>query len=208
MQPSQDERILAALAHASIIANIINLAGMIATALIWTSERERSEYVRQHALQSLLYQGLVLLIVIVLLLFWGVCLGLSLLPVALRPDLYRSSPPNSFWIALLGLTLPVGFIILTTVYGLYGAYQVYRGRPFRYPIAGRFMRRDNQTGAAPRPGPLSPAELVVPATGAESSGIARDETAPPPTEHESQAAAALAEPAAPANDRQSGDETQ
>jgi len=208
MQPSENERILAAIAHASIIANIVNLAGMIATALIWTSERERSEYVRQHALQSLLYQGLVLLILIVLLLFWGLCLGLSLLPVAVRPDLYRSSPPNSFWIALLGLTLPVGFMILSTLYGLYGAYQVYRGRPFRYPIAGRFMRRGIQTGATPRPSPPSPpAELVVPATAAEPSSIARDETAAPPTEHESQAAAALADPAAPANDQQPGDET-
>jgi len=188
MQPSEDDRILAALAHASIIANIVNLAGMIATALIWTSQRERSEYVRQHALQSLLYQGLVLLILIVLMIFWGVCLGLSLLPVAVRPDLYRSSPPNSFWIALLGLALPVGFGILATLYGLYGAYQVYRGKPFSYPIAGRFMRRGIQTGAAPRPNPPSPPiELVVPAT-AEPAATARDETMAPPADTESEAA--------------------
>jgi len=188
MQPSEDDRILAALAHASIIANIVNLAGMIATALIWTSQRERSEYVRQHALQSLLYQGLVLLILIVLMIFWGVCLGLSLLPVAVRPDLYRSSPPNSFWIALLGLALPVGFGILATLYGLYGAYQVYRGKPFSYPIAGRFMRRGIQTGAAPRPNPPSPPiELVVPAT-AEPATTARDETMAPPADTESEAA--------------------
>jgi uncharacterized Tic20 family protein len=188
MQPSEDDRILAALAHASIIANIVNLAGMIATALIWTSQRERSEYVRQHALQSLLYQGLVLLILIVLMIFWGVCLGLSLLPVAVRPDLYRSSPPNSFWIALLGLALPVGFGILATLYGLYGAYQVYRGKPFSYPIAGRFMRRGIQTGAAPRPNPPSPPiELVVPAT-AEPATTARDETMAPPADAESEAA--------------------
>jgi uncharacterized Tic20 family protein len=188
MQPSEDDRILAALAHASIIANIVNLAGMIATALIWTSQRERSEYVRQHALQSLLYQGLVLLILIVLMIFWGVCLGLSLLPVAVRPDLYRSSPPNSFWIALLGLALPVGFGILATLYGLYGAYQVYRGKPFSYPIAGRFMRRAIQTAAAPRPNPPSPPiELVVPAT-AEPATTARDETMAPPADTESEAA--------------------
>lgn len=153
MQTSEDERILAALAHASIIANVVNLAGMIATTLIWATQRERSEFVRQHSLQSLLYQGLVLVISIVLMVFWGLCLGLSLLPVALRPDLYRSSPPNSFWIALLGLALPIGFWILATVYGLYGAYRVYRGRPFYYPIAGRFIRRQSADGAAPRPSP-------------------------------------------------------
>ena len=62
MQPTEDERVLAALSHASIVANIFNLAGMIATALIWTMQRERSRYVRAHALQSLVYQGMVLMI--------------------------------------------------------------------------------------------------------------------------------------------------
>ncbi len=135
MQPTEDERVLAALSHASIVANIANLAGMITTALIWTMQRERSRYVRAHALQSLVYQGAVLVISVFLMLSWGLCLVLSLLPVMLRPDLYAiSNPPKSFWLALLGLPLPLGFGLLATIYGLYGAYQVYRGRPFRYPL--------------------------------------------------------------------------
>ena len=91
MQPTEDERLLAALSHASIVANVANLAGMIATGLIWTMQRERSRYVRAHALQALVYQGAVLLLSIMLVIFWSVCLGLSLLPAALRPDLYRAS---------------------------------------------------------------------------------------------------------------------
>ena len=71
---------------------------------------------------------------------WGLCLLVSLLPAAVRPDLYRTSPPNSFWIALLGLVVPLGFGVAATLYGLYGAYQTYRGKPFRYPIAGRVAR--------------------------------------------------------------------
>ena len=140
MQPSEDERILAALTHASIIANVVNLAGMIATAVIWTPQRERSEYVRRHALQSLIYQGMVLVIFILFMIFWGICVGFSLLPAAMRPDLYRNSPPGLFWIALLALALPLGFGILTTIYGLYGAFQVYHNKPFYYPLAGRFVR--------------------------------------------------------------------
>jgi hypothetical protein len=42
MQPSEDERVLAALSHASIIANVVNLAGMIATAQNWTKKGDRS----------------------------------------------------------------------------------------------------------------------------------------------------------------------
>ena len=74
MQPSEDERVLAALSHASIVANVVNLVGMIGTALIWTMHRERSPYVRAHALQALVYQGAVLLITLFLGLFGGLCL--------------------------------------------------------------------------------------------------------------------------------------
>jgi uncharacterized Tic20 family protein len=152
MQPSEDERVLAALSHASIVANVVNLAGMIATSLIWTMQRDRSPYVRAHALQALVYQGAVLLISLFLALFGGLCLALSLLPVMLRPDLYRGSPPSySVWIGVLALLGLVGFGALATVYGLYGAYQVYRGRPFRYPLIGRLARPAAVAEAPPAP---------------------------------------------------------
>jgi uncharacterized Tic20 family protein len=183
MQPTEDERVLAALSHASIVANIVNLAGMIATALIWTMQRERSRFVRAHALQSLIYQGAVLLISVFMLLAWGLCVVLSLLPVFLKPELYQvSSPPRSFWLALFGLSLPIGFGILATIYGLYGAYQVYRGRPFRYPIVGRLVRRElaQPPAAVPEPPAESPAGIyeAPPTPGASS---AAPDAAPPAT---------------------------
>jgi uncharacterized Tic20 family protein len=141
MQPSEDERVLAGLSHASIVANAVNLAGMIATALIWAKHRDRSAYVRAHALQALVYQGAVLLITLFLMLFGGLCLALSLLPAMLRPDLYLSSPPSySVWIGVLALLALIGFVVLATLYGLYGGYQAYRGRSFRYPLIGRLVR--------------------------------------------------------------------
>jgi uncharacterized Tic20 family protein len=212
MQPSEDERVLAALSHASIVANVVNLAGMIATALIWTMQRDRSPYVRAHALQALVYQGAVLLVSIVLALSWGVCLALSLLPAALRPDLYRASPPDSFWLALAGLVVPIGFGILATVYGLYGAYQVYRGHPFRYPLAGRLARNISVSLAErPQPTPLAdvppstdgiaaePPALVVPLAPEEpatSAAIAPalDAVAPLPDAEPAPAAPVLPEP--------------
>jgi uncharacterized Tic20 family protein len=176
MQPSEDERVLAALSHASIVANAVNLAGMIATSLIWTMHRERSPYVRAHALQALVYQGAVLLISLFLALFGGLCLALSLLPVMLRPDLYRGSPPSySVWIGVLALLALIGFGVLATLYGLFGAYQVYRGRPFRYLLIGRLVRP--LLNPTPVAVPVAPAPVVAPAE-------------PPPPE----AAPAVAEP--------------
>jgi len=171
MQPSEDERVLAALSHASVVANVVNLAGMIATALIWTMHRDRSPYVRAHALQALVYQGAVLLIMLFLALFGGLCLALSLLPVILRPDLYRGSPPSySVWIGVLALLALIGFGVLATLYGLYGAYQVYRGRSFRYPLIGRLVRPllISVPGASP----------IAPAPTAAQAEPARPEAAP------------------------------
>ncbi len=159
MQPSEDERVLAALSHASIVANAINLAGMIATSLIWTMHRDRSPYVRVHALQALIYQGAVLLTMLFLALFGGLCLALSLLPVLLRPDLYRGSPPSySVWIGVLALLALIGFGVLATLYGLYGAYQAYRGRSFRYLLIGRLVRPPNPLPIA---APNTPAPAVA-----------------------------------------------
>lgn len=178
MQPSSDERKLAALAHASIIANIFNLAGMFAALLIWALERERSAFVRAHALQALLYQGMVLLFSIVLVAMWGVCLVVSLLPAALRPDLYRNSPPNSFWIALLGLIIPLGFGLLAMLYALYGAYQVYRGQPFRYPLAGRIV--NDAAGKSPARPATAPAPAPIPDSAPSATPAAEAQPIPAP----------------------------
>jgi uncharacterized membrane protein len=164
MQPTEDERVLAALSHASIAANIVNPVGVIATALIYMIERERSRFVRAHALQALVYQGAVLLISVFLVLTWGLCLVLSLLPVFVNPGLYHfNDPPRSFWFALWGLIVPIGFGIAATIYGLYGAYQVYRGRPFRYPVVGRLVRRELAQPVAPAAPATTPAPTAPPA---------------------------------------------
>jgi uncharacterized Tic20 family protein len=160
MQLSEDERVLAALSHASIVANVVNLAGMIATSLIWATHRDRSPYVRAHALQALVYQGTVLLITLFLALFGGLCLALSLLPAMLRPDLYRGSPPSySVWIGVLALLALIGFGVLATLYALFGAYQVYRGRLFRYPVIGRLVRP--LLLATPIAAPIAPAAAAA-----------------------------------------------
>ena len=176
MQLSEDERVLAALSHASVVANAFNLAGMIATALIWTMHRDRSPYVRAHALQALVYQGAVLLIALFLALFGGLCLALSLLPALLRPDLYLGSPPSySVWIGVLALLALIGFGVLATLYGLYGAYQAYRGRPFRYLLIGRLGR--------PLPIPMHVAAPISPASAAVQAEPSAPEAAPGAVEH-------------------------
>jgi uncharacterized Tic20 family protein len=167
MQPTEDERVLASLAHAGIVTNAANLAGMIGAALIWATQREKSAYVRAHALQALVYQGACLLIGLLLILFWSMCLGLSLLPAVFWPELHRTAPPNLFWLALIGGVVPLGFVICATLYGLYASIQAYRGRLFRYLLIGR----------------LAPDPLVPP-----PAAVASAEPPPPPAEAQPQEA--------------------
>jgi len=54
--PSQDEKTLAALAHASMLLNIVSgLGGLLVAFLIWMTQRDKSRYVEDQALQSLVF---------------------------------------------------------------------------------------------------------------------------------------------------------
>jgi uncharacterized Tic20 family protein len=172
--PDEDERLTAAMAHASIVANVAGLTGLILAVLLWATQRRRSRFVRAHIVQALVYQIGTLLGVVILMLLWSGCLLLSLLPAALRPDLYRDGTlPDTFWIALFGLILPIGYGFAATLYAIYGAYQVYRGKRFAYPLAGRLVQRDLQEPQSATPAsassqaapgqPLPPPERTIPA---------------------------------------------
>lgn len=142
------------MAHASMVANAAGLTGLVLTVILWATQRRRSRFVRAHIVQALVYQAGTLLGVVLLMLLWSGCLLLSLLPAALRPDLYRDGTlPDTFWIALFGLILPIGYGVAATLYALYGAYQVYRGNRFAYPLAGRLVARDLEASSSSVPAP-------------------------------------------------------
>lgn len=185
-QPRDDERLTAAIAHASIVANISGLLGLVLVVVLWATQRERSRYVRAHIVQALAFQGVTILGLVALLALWSACLLLSMLPAALRPELYVDGTlPDTFWLALFGLFVPLIYGCGATIYALYGAYQVYHGRPFVYPLIGRSVRRDlglpNPPAAAPEPAAEMPAALpVVAAAPAPASPVPPAAAAPAP----------------------------
>ena len=140
---TSNERTWAVLAHASILLTFAlglssgGLAVIVAALIplaIWLAFRDRSPFVAFHALQATLFQlgalavwiGLLIVGLAVLIPAWIVTallliilIGFLLLPLTL----------------VLTVTLPVLLLLLPfacLVYGLYGAYEVYAGRPFRY----------------------------------------------------------------------------
>ena len=134
---TEDERLWAALAHASILLGIIvNLvfhsswgigifAGPIAAFVIYTIKKDESRWVGRQAIQALAYQGVLavigLLVGVVSAVIAALSLGVGLVCLA----------PLLFIFGLLGL----GFL----GYGCYGAYQCYQGKNFKYYYLGDFI---------------------------------------------------------------------
>jgi uncharacterized Tic20 family protein len=129
-----EEQNMAALAHASMLINLVSgFFGVLAALILYLMYQDRSRYASFHSLQSLIFQfgGLVLpgvllvmmwIAVVALIFAFGI--GLLLLPVAILVSI------------LAALIIPV-----MVVYSLYGAVQCLSGRDFRYWLAGNLAEK-------------------------------------------------------------------
>jgi uncharacterized Tic20 family protein len=152
MAAPTDEWTTAALAHASVLLTLILgaaggiglLFGPAVPLAIYLGYRERSRFVAFHALQSLVYQVVGILLYIVFAAVMGslvavawtisgvlsaVLIGLLLMPFALLATLLMAFLLAGAPFAWLG-------------YGLYAAYQVYQGRNFHYGLIGKWLERE------------------------------------------------------------------
>jgi uncharacterized Tic20 family protein len=137
-QPIQDERIMAAISHASIITSGF---GIVAAAIIWLMQREKSSYVRFQALQALAYQFIGMLLTLLLWACWGCFYGLSFIPMIQNPQAYEDTPPPIFWISLASIAIPLVIMGLFWLYGLYGGLRTLQGRAFQYFVLGSMVQR-------------------------------------------------------------------
>ena len=152
VEATQDERILAALAHASVILPFWGLIGAI---VIWATQREKSRFVNFQALQGSVYQFSLILLGFV----GGACYMCSffgmflVMPVGIFA-MEGISDPNTvegliamlitftttlFPFCVMGIFVLIGAAFV--IYGLYGAVRVLQGDDFRYAIIGRRLER-------------------------------------------------------------------
>lgn len=139
---SQEERLLAALAHGTIVTGAI---GPVAGILIYITQKEKSTYAAGQALQAALYQLIGLVIAIIAWSCWGGFYALSLVPLITNPEQYNDAPPLIFWIGLGSMVIPFIVMAIWGLYGLFGAVRTWLGADFRYIIIGRLMEK--QLGA-------------------------------------------------------------
>jgi len=127
LSPSE-ERMIATLAHLSVLLNLVTgFLGTIAALFIYLLYKDRSRLVAYHAMQAFIFQAIT----------W---FGAGILALILI----------SFGTALFFLVVPLlclipGFILLLAVpasliYGVVGAVQVNNGEDFRYWLVGDWVR--------------------------------------------------------------------
>lgn len=142
-----ENRLLAALAHGSVVAQGI---GILVGLLIYITQRDTSRYAAFQALQAAVYQLINLIITIVLWLFWGACYGLSMIPLITQIDTNPdAAPPAIFWISLSGMVVPLLYMVLVGLYGLWGAVRTWQGKDFRYPLVGNWLEKSGLWNGEP-----------------------------------------------------------
>jgi uncharacterized Tic20 family protein len=140
--PTQDERIMAAMAHVTVVWPTV---GLIAPLVIWGTQREKSPYLRFQALQAAAYQFILVLGGLVA----GVCYVCSffVLPFAALVAAPLDEA-GAVCVPLFTFSCTVAPMFLVFVawlayigYGIYGAVSVLRGPDFRYAGLGPWLER-------------------------------------------------------------------
>jgi uncharacterized Tic20 family protein len=140
--PTQDERIMGALPHISVLIPYI---GVIVPIMIWVTQKDKSRFVYIHALQAAAYQ---LVLFVATPLGWG-CYILSfflmfpMIPIMESGSEWPFIAATAFPFCVLGL-IGLGWLFFL-IYGIVASIQVFQGKDFRYIIIGdqieRFMQK-------------------------------------------------------------------
>jgi uncharacterized protein len=132
LQPTDDERTMATLAHA------LSLLGFIAPLVIFLIKRQ-SRFVSFHALQALLLQILYFLLIMVLMVA-----GLAIIfSTIAHPAINKSaSPPATMFVVfhLPWLGFMIGWIFILIIAILYSV-KASNGEWAEYPVLGRLARK-------------------------------------------------------------------
>jgi uncharacterized membrane protein len=134
LEPTQDERTMATLAHALQI-----IGSWIAPLVIFLIRRE-SRFVAFHALQALLLQVLhVIAIVIFMVVWFGLIFSLIFHQVGAKPP---TAPPLGvfvvfplFWLFIMGANITI--LVIAIMYSIKAG----RGEWAEYPVLGRWARK-------------------------------------------------------------------
>ena len=143
LTPTQDDRIMAALAH---IGALLPMMGLVAPIVVWVTQKDKSKFVHFQALQALIFQ-----LTMVLLYFLSMgCYMLSFFgmffTIPFTESAGSSAEPDplffvSFFIpfVVMGVMTLGGLVFI--IYGIIAAIMTGQGKDFRYLLVGKWTER-------------------------------------------------------------------
>lgn len=137
-EPTQDERIMAALAHGSVV---IFGMGIIAAVVVWATQKDESRYVAFQALQAATYQILGFAVFMVGMCCWMALYFVSFIPLMVAIEQGSSEPPTLFLLSLFLMLIPFVLMGLWILGGIWGGVRTLQGRAFSYPLVGHWLHR-------------------------------------------------------------------
>jgi uncharacterized protein len=145
MQPTEDERTMATLAHA------LSLLGFIAPLVIFLIKRQ-SRFISFHALQALLLHIAYFLLIMVLMVAWFAIIFSTIAHAAITKS---AGPPVGVFVVLplFWLGFMAGWICILVIAIVYSV-KASNGEWAEYPVLGRLARKllkIGPGGAAPSP---------------------------------------------------------
>jgi uncharacterized Tic20 family protein len=135
---NRDERTMAGLAHASVV---IFGMGIIASVVLWASEKERSRYVAYQALQATVYHIIGFCIFMAGMGCWLLLYFASFIPLMVSATQGSDEVPVVFILAMVLMVVPLIFMGLWIAGGLWGAVRSFQGHDFRYLGIGDWVER-------------------------------------------------------------------
>ena len=136
--PTSDEKVLAALAHASVLFAFF---GPVGPTLIWVFQRAKSKYVRFHALQAMGYQAMAFwafFIGIFFAVFGGIIISIIIASISHFDPSDMSAFP--FIVQPIIMLSIFGLWSLFFLIGIIGAVFCMIGRNFSYPLIGHWLK--------------------------------------------------------------------
>lgn len=134
--PSTEERLMASLAHASVV---VFGPGILVGVFIWLTQKEKAAYASRQGLQAAVFQTIGMIVTMALWVVWGIFYALTWIPFVQNPELLDGPPPPIFWIGMISMVVPLLVMLVWSLYGLWGALQSFRGRDFRYVMIEKLL---------------------------------------------------------------------
>jgi uncharacterized Tic20 family protein len=135
--PSREEYLMAAIAHASVV---IFGPGVLVGVVIWLTQKEKAAFASGQALQAAVFQLLGMIFIMALWVIWSIFYALTFIPLVQNPEQYENAPPPLFWIGMASMVIPLIGMLAWVLYGLWGAVKTFRGHDFRYVLIGNLLR--------------------------------------------------------------------